>query len=261
MILQKFKPLLLLVAGAFCLSPLHVIAAPEASEDHAWHVEIAPYLWALNMNGSVQIANQRAPVNQNFSDILSQLNWAGMLWADAHKDKFGIFANALYASLSNSANDQTISAHVNNTFKLYSAGVSYQVYATEHRTFTIEPYVGARYTANDVQLTVSSPVSVRGSDNQSWTDPILGARFNFNLSKAWLLNLAGDIGGTNTTTDYSYNAIGLVGYKPQTMWKITTWYIGYRLLGQHYVTGSGNNTFDWDMKLHGVLGGVSFALY
>src|SRR5690348_13686785 len=85
---------------------------PRDSHDNSWKFTIAPYLWALNMNGSVQIRNQRAPVNQTFGDVLSDLNWAGMLWLEADKGKWGVFVNLLYASLSQGASDRYISAHL-----------------------------------------------------------------------------------------------------------------------------------------------------
>lgn len=241
----------------------------DSTDSDTWKFVIAPYLWALNMDGSVQIKGTRAAVNETFGDILSQLNWAGMLWLEAYKNKFGIFANALYSSLSQGASDRYISARVNTNFGLYSAGLSYEVYKTclcstgcaqGGSTFALVPYVGARYTSNDVSLTVNTPFgSIRSSDDQHWTDPIIGARLNFDLTPSWRLNFAGDIGGTNAASDYSYDLWGLVGFKPQTVLKSTTWYLGYRYLFQHYSTGSSSNYFLWHMKLNGPLVGVSFT--
>lgn len=242
----------------------------DTMEDGHWKWVIAPYLWALSMNGSIQIKGQRAPVNQTFADILSDLNWAGMIWLGAEKGKFGVFLNLIYASLSQDASDRYISAKVTSNFGLYTAGLSYEAYKAclctngcqpGDSTLRIVPYIGARYTSNDASLTVNTPFgSVRGSNNQHWTDPLIGARLNFDLSKAWLLTVAGDIGGTNISSNYSYNISGLIGYKPQTIMKYTTWYLGYRLLDQLYTKGSSSNYFNWNMKLYGPIVGVSFTL-
>lgn len=250
--------------------PLNPVTNPRDSHDDSWKFTVAPYLWALSMNGSVQVRGRRAPVNQSFSDILRDLNWAGMLWLEADKGKWGVFLNLLYASLSQGASDRFISAHVTANYGLYSAGLSYEIYRTclcsggcnqpGDSTLAIVPYIGARYTSNDVTLKVNTPLgTIRGSDNQHWTDPMIGARLNFDLTKSWLLTFAGDIGGTNTTSDYSYNVWGLIGFKPQTMLKSTTWYLGYRLLDQKYTKGTSSNYFLWDMKLHGPIAGLAFT--
>lgn len=181
----------------------------------------------------------------------------------------GLFLNLLYASLSQGASDRYISAQLTTDFGLYSAGLSYEVYKAclcsggcqyGGSTLGIVPYVGARYTSNNLTLKVNTPFgNIRASNNQHWTDPMIGVRLNFELTKAWLLTFAGDIGGTNTTSDYSYNVWGLIGYKPQTILKSTTWYLGYRVLDQKYTKGSSSNYLLWDMKLYGPIAGVAFT--
>jgi hypothetical protein len=229
-----------------------------------WQFEIAPYLWAVNMNGTIKIGDVTSHVNQTFGDLLTHLNWGGMLWLSANKDKFGMFVNALYASSSINTSDDGLPIKAQSNFGIYSAGLSYQIYQTMLGTsstqFSITPYAGARYTNNRASLTVNSPEgNFRTANDENWTDPIVGARLEFDFTKAWLVTLAGDIGGTNASSDYSYNLTGLLGFKPQTIWTSTTWYLGYRLLDQHYITGSGENYFNWNMKLFGPIAGLSFT--
>ena len=236
------------------------------NNDDSWKVEVAPYVWALNMNGTVQVRRVRAHLDQTFSDILSQLNWAGMVWVEASKDKFGAFANILYASLSDGASDRYISAKVNTEFGLYSGGLSYQVYKTCFSAagcdsnFSLAPYLGFRTTTNDVKIIVNTPFgSVQNTNNKDWTDPLVGARFNLNMTKSWLAILAADIGGTNASSDYSYNLVAMLGFKPQSILKKTSWYLGYRLLDQHYATGTGRDYYNWNMKIFGPIASVSYT--
>lgn len=239
--------------------------------DDSWHIQIAPYVWALNMNGTEQIGTVRAHLDQSFSDILDHLNIAGMLWLDANKGRFGIFLNALYSSLSDNVSDGLGSVDTTVKFGLYSAGLSYQIYqhcfggicSADSGSFTIDPFVGARYTVNDLSATLSIPslgINIRDSDNQSWVDPIIGARLGLNFNRAWSFLFSGDVGGTNINNHFSYNLVGLFGYKPQTRFTNTTVYLGYRLLDQHYESGSGTNYFDWNMKIFGPLVGVAIAI-
>lgn len=254
----NLKRLFFKLLAVFCC----ISSTYAASEDH-WTVEIAPYLWAINMNGTVQTGGNRLHINENFNDVLSQLNWAGMVWVDARKDKWDIFLNTLYASLSNTVHDGNTSLDANNYYSIVSVGASYEIYKkffSNSSLVTLEPYLGARYTLNNTTLTLSSPLfTIRAADDQHWTDPILGLRVNYWMTKAWKIILAGDIGGTNARTHYSYNVLGLLGYKPQK-WSNTTLYLGYRLLDQHYETGNGPTFYNWNMKNFGPLIGIAITV-
>lgn len=225
--------------------------------DSAWHFRVAPYLWALNMGGTTQIGTRRAHVDESFSDLLSNLDVAGMLWLEADKGNLGIYLNSLYAVISDGASDGPLSLHAKARFGLFAAGISYIVYQTSH--LSISPYAGVRYTINHNSLTLNTPIGdATGKKNVNWTDPLIGARFIYQFNKAWGLTLAGDIGGTNATTDYSYDLTGLIAYHPQTVMTYTTIYLGYRQLDQNYQTGSGTNKYVWDMKIRGPLLGIAF---
>jgi hypothetical protein len=262
---RKFRKLAFVaLAVTLCSSSSYAATATYSNitVDDNWKFTVAPYLWAINMNGTTQVSNKRAHVDQNFSDILSKMQFGGMLWLDANKGKWGVFLNALYAKLSDDGNKGIVSASADEKFGILGGGASYEVYKTcfnPQSSLAIQPYAGFRYTLNHATVKVSIPgFATQKSNNQNWTDPILGARLIYNLTKAWSLQFAGDLGGTNTSSDYSYNVFGAVGYSPQTFWTSTTTYLGYRILDQHYVTGSGKNYFLWNMKLYGPIIGIAF---
>jgi hypothetical protein len=223
-----------------------------------WTYEIDPYLWAINMNGRVGVGPATAHVNENFHDILKQLNFAAMVYAAAHKDKYGVYVNAIYAVTSDGANVGPISIDVKNKLGIFGAGVTYIAYEKRlnwYRKFTIEPYAGFRYTFNDTTVNINH---FNFKDNRNWTDPLVGLQFKLDLSREWFANLSGDVGGTNRAKQFSYSALGLLGYHPNS-WQHTSVYLGYRLLSQHYETGSGLNFYNWDIKLFGPLVGFRFT--
>lgn len=253
------KAMLCLVAG--CVGSFGHANPPDVStlsaSSDVWQFHVAPYIWALNMDGRVGVGPAKVHLDESLSDILSDLSWAGMIWIDASKDNFGIFVNSLYAVLSQDNKYDSLTVNVKNNFGLFSAGVSYVLY--HYNQITLTPYVGARYTLTDTTIKIEN-FGLTAKDNQNWTDPIVGARLRYDFNKRWQVLVAGDVGGTNMSSDKSYDAQGYVGYSPQTMLTHSTWYLGYRLLYQDYEAGSGSNFFSWDMKLHGPVMGVSFAL-
>lgn len=239
------------------LTVLIIFIAPNIfadSTDEQWTLQIAPYLWALNMNGDVGAGPLTAHLDQSFSDVLRELNGAGMLWLDARHNKVDLFLNSLYAVLSDDKNVRGIKVDARNKFGLFTAGIAYRMFEI-HDWFQLEPYVGARYTLNDTKVKIGN-ISV--TDNQSWSDPIVGARLNFIFNQNWLAIIAADGGGLNGS-DWSYNTNAFIGYTP-TVWQNLTLYLGYRLLHQYYETGNGLKRFYWNMNLFGPVAGLAFRL-
>lgn len=247
-----------LLTGIANATTTHVkTPAVNLAPDTNWHFRIAPYLWGIHMDGTTQIGKRRAHVDESFSNILHHLDFAGMIWLEADKENFGIYVNSMYAILSDSATDGPLSLNAKSHFGIFAAGISYKVY--QHNGFSFIPYAGFRYTLNNNRLTLSIPFfSINAKKNVNWTDPLIGARLLYQFNRPWSATLAGDIGGTNTTTNYSYDITGLIGYHPQTVMTYTTIYFGYRVLDQNYQTGNGKSKYVWDMKIGGPLLGVAF---
>jgi hypothetical protein len=63
---------------------------------------VAPYLWAIAMNGDAMVMGQKADVDVSFSDIWDELNFAFMMEYEARKGHWGLWGNTIYAILGNS---------------------------------------------------------------------------------------------------------------------------------------------------------------
>lgn len=229
-----------------------------------WQFEVSPYIWAINMNGRVQVADKTAHIDQSFGDILREINFAGMLWLSAKKDHFGVWGNAIYASLSNSGHNQDISLEANSKYGVFGAGISYEIFryafpSCATSEVSIEPYAGFRYTLNDTNIIVKFLSSkVRAAKNVNWTDPLIGLRLDYLFMTNWLASLSGDIGGINGSTHYSYSWAALLGYQPKHLCHLK-FYLGYRLLDQRYQTGHSRSFYDWNMKLSGPILGFAYS--
>lgn len=249
--IRKISPKALLFIFPLWLLTSLGFAAP-------WKYEIDPYIWAINMNGHVGVGPATAHVDQSFSEILRHLNMAAMVYASAHNGRYGIYGNAVYAVTSVDASEDSIDIDLKNKYGIFDAGLSYIAYqnrARDHREFTVEPYAGVRYTFNNTTVNISH---IAFNKNVHWSDPVVGVSLKYNFNQQWYVKASGDAGGTSRSTDFTYSALGLLGYHPAT-WQHTSMYLGYRLLSQTYQTGSGLNFYKWDMKLFGPLLGFSFT--
>lgn len=225
-----------------------------------WQFTLSPFLWAINMNGRVGVASLTTHIDANFSEIMQHFDGGMMLWADLHKGRYGAFVNGLYAVLSDGGEKYNVDANAKVYFGIYNAALSYialQNNYANNAMLQLEPYLGARYTMNHARLNLNTappltPMSASAKNNQNWTDPIIGLALHYSFNKNWFLKLAGDVGGTSRSTDYSYDLLGLIGYTPsRPSLSSTSFYLGYNNLYQKYQTGSGSSYFNWDMRLFG----------
>ena len=224
-----------------------------------WQFEITPYIWAINMNGHVGVGPVKAHVDETFSDILKHLDFAGMIEACAHYNQTGIYLNAIYASLADDASFDRIKIRATNNYGIFGGGLSYRLW--EHaingqQSVSFEPYLGLRYTLNNTTLKIGP---FQAKKDVSWTDPVIGFKSSYRFNANWLAQIFADIGGTNGSTDYSYNLGALAGYRYCFQATTLTTILGYRYFAQHYQTGHELRFYDWNMHLFGPILGVSFG--
>src|SRR3990167_1009438 len=143
-----WKKIKAMVICLYCIFVCNQLMAQETSS--GWIVDIAPYAWAINMNGSVGVGAEVLQVQQTFGDILQDIQGAGMLWINAHLDRLGVFANLLYAQLSQNQTISGYTIHATNQFGLFSVGVSYRIYALgalqQANSLALEALAGVRNT-------------------------------------------------------------------------------------------------------------------
>jgi len=253
---MEFKKIAHRLLKVSSLSFLFLLSDGYAQSADAWKIDVAPYLWAINMNGHVQVGPAKLSVSQSFDDIMKHFQEGGMLWLNARKGKFGVFSNLLYSVLEDHQTIDSINLSARNNFGIFGAGVSYELvqktYANQVSQIAIELLAGARTTLNNTTLHVDH---FSFTDNQNWTDPIIGARGTYDMNPQWQMIGVADIGGVNNHN--SYDLQGYIGYKPvkPLVFDNMTLYLGYRLLHQKYTTGSGLTFYAWNMNISGpVLG-------
>jgi hypothetical protein len=78
--------------------------AQEASTDRPpedrWTFVVAPYLWAISLDGDAAVRGVEADVDVPFSDALKDLSFGAMLLVDARRGRFGFAANGVFTRVS-----------------------------------------------------------------------------------------------------------------------------------------------------------------
>ncbi len=271
-LLRAEKVPVLLVLVAFILAAfVSSVAAQEKSAESGWEFGVAPYLWAISMNGNATVKGLEADVDLSFSDIWDELNFAFMLAYEARKGHWGLWGNTIYANLGDSdvegplgltKIDPTVNAFWQGLGGFYRLGTWDLADAPNKKapSVTVDTYAGARYTYLDAKVDFKGVFQglVNNVDkHKSWLEPLIGARTIWDLSEQWTVTLAGDIGGFGAGSDFAWDAFGLIGYRFSLFGQENARVLaGYRALSQDYTDGSGTDKFQWDVTLHGPILGL-----
>jgi hypothetical protein len=254
--------------------------APAAALDTSpaaepWQVSLTPYLWAISLNGDVGVAGKSADVDVSFSDLLDDLNGAVMLDLELRKGQFALMSDTIYANLSGDGNGPDGRLNVKTTANMLLQGLAGTYRLGTWRLaelaeagplgVSVDPYAGIRYTYLDTELKGKLDLPDLGIDAQrtveadkQWVDPIVGLRTIWTLGERLSMILAGDIGGTSQSSDYSWEALGVLGYRFSLFGEDNANMLaGYKVLRQKFEDGDGRSEFEWDVTMHGPVLGLT----
>jgi hypothetical protein len=262
---------------------LSVETKPATPVQEKWEYAVIPYGIMAALKGNVTIKGVEAKVDMSFSDILSDLEIAGMMHMEAKKGRWGFFLDPTYMKLKTSAEgtrsfrgplgqrtvDILVDADMSMEQWAVDFGGFYELTKTpvgqdKDKMMYLDLLVGGRYwyLSTDVDIgrvldtngnQVSRSISQSGS--RQWIDPFFGLRTRFQLTKDLMMVFRGDIGGFSIGSQFAWNVSGYLGYSVSEM--VSLW-VGYRALGVNYQSGSGNDKFAYDVIIQGPAIGVGF---
>lgn len=222
--------------------------AITTSESPAWGFQFDLYGWAQSLDGDVGLGRLSVPVDIGFDDILEDLDIAAMGAIGVGYGRWSFLADFVYAELE--ADTTVLRGRVPLGFKqeqfLGNFLLGYEVLETG--TVNLEVYAGARVNSIDVEL--STPRFNRSRD-KSWADPVVGARFQTDLSDSFFFRAVGDIGGFGVSSDLTWQAMAGFGYRVMDNGSLL---LGYRGLGTDYSDGG----FTYDVVAHGPVIGFEY---
>jgi hypothetical protein len=249
-------------AAAAVLTTSTLRAAPP---DDQWRFEIAPYVWATSLDGTVGAAGRTTPVNADFAQVVhdSDSLLALMLHGEAARGPLALFTDVTFGKIGvDEAPTPNGTIDVTSTILFLEAGAAYRLlddhplggHPDSPARLSVDALAGARLTTLGVDLHFRE----LGADidrTNAWVDPFVGARATLDLGPRWSLRLRGDVGGFGAGSQFTWQALGLVGYRFHIGSVPTTLFAGYRALGQDFVA----HGFTWDTVTHGPMLGLSFT--
>lgn len=243
-----------LVSAVAVVGPV-VATEPATTSSKNWEFRFVPYVWGAGIYGDVQIGTlPQQGVEVSFSDLLKDLNIAGMLAFEARKDRWGVLVDAMYVNVGEAVPtpDEVLygSADVTMKIQAYTGLIDYRIY--EGHDTTVDMGWGARYTRMDTDLELTSGVAAgrAKSATEDWWDWLAAVRVIGHPSKRWSLMGYADIGGGGSQLTWEGIFAAEFAFN-----KHVSLPFGYRYLSTDYV----KNEFEFDGALQGLFLGVGFS--
>lgn len=206
------------------LSPL-----PKITDE--WRFEVTPYLWGAGVTSSL-FYNDRYlnTAKLSTSNVLGDLKSGGMITAEAHYGKWGIFGDLVSATLQTTSNSNVtvkppalggavvpvnVADKVTLQQNMITGAATYTVLSNQN--VYLDGLLGARGIM--ATATVSADLSAFGysrgfvdSKSISTLDPIVGFKGRYRIAdSAWYIPFYADIGGGGGTTNMTWQGILGVG--------------------------------------------------
>ena len=203
------------------------LAADDRAADDAWRFQVTPYAWMAGLSGDVQPL-ARAPTvstSSSFSDVLDDLEGAFFLTGSARRDRWVLFGDLTWASLSHeSALAPGVAIEGKVRQRSFTAAAGYQVVSQpDHR---LDLLAGARAWRIESEIAVPAR-GLDASKTESWVDPILAARLRSAWTPEWTTILHADIGGFGVGADNTWQLVATGNYQVSDAFTLSA---GYRHL-------------------------------
>lgn len=229
---------------------------PAAADD--WAFEAGLYLWApVSVEGTSTLGPVSAPVDLDLSDVLDLLEFVGSGRIEAWRGRFGFALEGYYVDLGSEVSRPLTDIDVDIQQGIIDLTAGYRFGAADFSAnggsigrdqVAFDLLAGGRYNYLKQKIKITPGPNPGGSE--SWIEPLIGGRVVYGLSEDWALIGRADASGFSVGdgSDLTWNLWGMADYHPWEKWSLR---FGYRYYSIDYETGSGLDTFGYDVEQHG----------
>lgn len=246
------------IIGHYCLSFFIIVflttgsinsKAQDSSKEKKWNFTVAPYLMFPNMKGDVAVKGIPVNINATTGDIVNNLDFAFMIYAEASNDNWAITFDALYMKLS--ANGTTPLTSRQADFKMNQLAIT--TTGMYRLCSWAEAGIGGRINSIGSSVKIApGDYILPGTDfsgDLTWFDPIIVARVMHYFDDEKLrIGLYSDIGGFGIGSKFTWQVYPFAGYRFSKLFEID---LAWRWLGIDYESGSETDYFKYDMVIDG----------
>jgi opacity protein-like surface antigen len=169
------------------------------ADDSGWKFEITPYAWLAGLDADVKVRGREFSVDKKFDDIVDQVDLAGSVIAVAENDRWEVYAQADYFSLTSDDTRMGVKGEIDSDSYILTAGAGYQFNGPMEGS-SIAVLAGLRHTSLDNSVTLSGIGSA--SRTTELTDALLVLRPSLPLTEKLRFNPTMNVGAGDSDLTY-----------------------------------------------------------
>jgi opacity protein-like surface antigen len=241
------------------LTPSTASTADSPAKDppqDLWSIDVVPYLWLPTYSGTFDLPGTPAALpglqGTTADSFSTSLSVVAMLSMRARYRDVGLYFDGAWLRLDtegDSASAAYSGTEITSDLAYGMGAVTYRLPQLGRLKSDLHAGARAWYASNEIEFKAGTEPGFTTKDSRSWTDPLFGASFRYELGRRWYAVGLGDVGGFGVGSDLSWNVYGGIGYQ------FTDWFstvLGYRYLHVDYE----DNGFLMDANVHGLFLGL-----
>lgn len=230
---------------AIALALLALLAAGSANAQtpaapDEWKKDVTIYLFGAGINGTVGALGQAAVIDQSFSDILGNLEFAAMGALRLSKGRWQVSTDFAYTGLGMTAQTPPADINIKTSWLDMTAG------------YTVKPGVsllfGGRLNRMKNEVALKDAARVKVEASKTWLDPEVGVALAKPLSARLAARLRADVGGFGLGSDFAWQLIPALEWKASPKASLL---FAYRVISTDYSSGEGLTRFTYDAVMSG----------
>lgn len=224
----------------------------RAEEATRSQVIVTGYLFGSALEGRASSTPGLPPaeIDLSFSDVIEDLDFGLMTAVEVRRGPWGFVGDLMYSNVSPSATVPTpipLTGTLDQKSLTLQGNVMYRVRAGDG--IDVDLGAGLRYW-NIKNVGTLDPGPVGFSHRETWIDALLVARMTARMDGPWSVTIAGDVGGSGSGSDLTWQLLGTVNYQKNDKF---IYRAGYRVLSVDY----SQDGFVYDLTMRGPVIGVS----
>lgn len=240
-------------------------AAPALTQgtetDVEWEISFSPlepYFWLANTDAKATLQGNQLPIDLDFFEDAVDNMGEGIhvrieLHLFAEKNKWSIIIDPTRLTADSSGEIGELNLSTRSTFKMSDVKIGYEI------SQGLDLFAGARYTSQELKLN-SPSFDNRLKGSNDWWSPVLGIRYQYDISQHWRFSTGAYIGGIQRSDDDDYTSSANILFTYKYL-KWLDFNIGYRALNVNMSQGNGARLFKFDATYKGPLIGLNIDFF
>ncbi len=243
----------LTVIAAVLILTLTSPAVFAQGDADTWEFSLAPYLWAVGLDGDITVKGVTQAVDIDFDELFDEVEYAMQFHFEAKKGNWSFIVDPTIIKVDSEQKTGPINVDIEMDYVITEALVGYRIAPKW------DILGGIRYWLMDVEIDIQGPPPSIDED-EDWVDLIVGARYFADISEKWSFRGRADIGGFDIgeSADSTWNVSALF-WRDYGRKGNKQFVVGYRILDVDFDNDRGANRFRFDIEQSGPVFGLSFA--